>query len=236
MYIKCLTSLTFLAAVLAQPVCAQTAYPLLNRVINTPQAGPNYAFEMKYEDSDVRAHAFVNPERAKGERIDVIVPEPHDWNSDFKEMLAEFDTAPMKGFWCSDFLTLIGPDVRPVIEKKGVTVFAFTPQPRPDDDADDRKFLSHMIAHLTINQVTSQIQKFEMRNRRPFKPIFIAKIKSFHMEAICEVSPDGRPYVADLRTNLKGKIALKKIEEHEKRQVFNLAPPSRTYRAGEFRP
>mgnify|MGYP000518896110 FL=1 len=152
----------------------------------------------------------------------MIQPARANWDDDFREMLTEFDAAPYDEFWCTDFLALLGPDAKPVEQNGNAVVFAFSPQPGPDDDADDRKFLSEMIAHLTIDQSTGAVQKFEMRNRRPFKPIFIAKIKSFRMEAQCKTTPDGRAYVADLSTDLSAKIALKKVEEHEERSIFNL--------------
>ena len=181
-----------------------------------------FAFEMTYRDENVQARALVNPAQPPGQRLDVIQPARANWDDDFREMLTEFDAAPYDEFWCTDFLALLGPDAKPVEQNGNAVVFAFSPQPGPDDDADDRKFLSEMIAHLTIDQSTGAVQKFEMRNRRPFKPIFIAKIKSFRMEAQCKTTPDGRAYVADLSTDLSAKIALKKVEEHEERSIFNL--------------
>lgn len=181
-----------------------------------------YAFEMTYRDEDVQARAFVNPSRPEGQRLDVIQPARSEWDDDIRDMLTEFDAAPYDEFWCTDFLALLGSDPHPVDQDGNSIVFAFSPQPGPKDDADDRKFLAEMIAHLTIDQRTGAIQKFEMRNRRPFKPIFIAKIKSFRMEAQCQAAPDGRLYVADLSTDLTAKIALKKVKEREERSIFNL--------------
>ncbi|WP_418152507.1 hypothetical protein AB8615_00685 [Litorimonas sp. RW-G-Af-16] len=149
-------------------------------------------------------------------------PAQSDWDNDFRDRLTEFDAAPYDEFWCADFLAMVGRDAQAVAQHGTALVFAFSPQPGPNDDADDRKFLAEMIAHLTIDQSTGAIQKFEMRNRRPFKPILIAKVKSFHMEAHCQVAPNGRPYVANLSTELSAKIALKKVEDHEERRIFNL--------------
>lgn len=203
----------------------QTQHPLLGRVLQSPQHGPEYAFHMNYKDNNVSAQAFVDPSKPQGQRLNVTTPPRSEWSNDFREMLFEFDASPLDEFWCTDFLKLIGPDIRPVLETDNKVVFGFSPQPGPDDDADDRKFLSKMIAHLTIDRQHGMITKFEMRNRKPFKPIFIAKIKSFRMEAQCQASPDGRPYIAKLETSIIGKIALKKINEHETRIISNLVLP-----------
>lgn len=181
-----------------------------------------YAFEMTYRGNDFQARAFVNPALPQGSRLDVMYPTRSGWSDDFEGMLKQFDAAPYEEFWCTDFLALVGADVHSVTEVENMTVFAFTPQSGLGDDATDRKLLAEMISHLTIDRTSGAILKFEMRNRRPFKPVFIAKIKSFRIEAECQAAPDGRYYVADLRTDLSAKIALKKVEEHEQRKIFNL--------------
>lgn len=215
--------------VFAQSASQQKMHPVLElakRKARTEQTySTQYAFEMTYSDEDLEAHAFVNPTWPEGMRLDVVKPGSSDWDNDFRQMLTEIDAAPYEEFWCTDFLKLVGTDVKLVVEDSNTVTFAFTPQPGPDDDADDRKFLAEMIAHLTIGLSDGAIKKFEMRNRRPFRPIFIAKIKSFRMEAKCEMAPDGRFYVADLSTDLSAKIALKKTEEHERRSIFNLTRP-----------
>jgi len=233
------TQTTLMSALLlfsAPAVIAQTsttssfgqpqAHPVMQlaqqKAISEQPLSSRYAFEMTYRDEDVEARAFVNPARPLGQRLSVVHPAQSDWNDEFRDMLTEFDAAPYDEFWCTDFLALLGSDTHPVAQSGNSITFAFSPQPGPDDDKEDRKFLAEMIAHLTIDQKTGAVQKFEMRNRRPFKPIFIAKIKSFRMEALCQSAPDGRSYVANLSTSLSAKIALKKVEEHEERSIFNL--------------
>ena len=211
---------------LAQSVIQQYTHPAMVRAQQKAFVEhaylTDYAFEIRYQDEEISAHAYVNPMRPKGKRIDVFQPARSEWNDDFRNKLSDFDTNPYEEFWCADFLALVGPDIHPVAQDGNSVIFAFSPQANPNDGADDRKFLSGMIAHLTINQTTGAIEKFEMRNRRPFKPIFIAKIKSFRMEAHCQPAPDGRDYVSSITTDLSAKIALKKVVEHEERQVFNL--------------
>lgn len=213
----------------AQSTAPNPLHPALERADRKARIEKMYptqfAFEMTYRDNDVHAHAFFDPGKDSGARLDVLRPTPSEWSNDFKEMLREFDANPYEEFWCTDFLELVGPDVHPVMQDGNHITFAFTPHPGPDDDSDDRKFLSEMIAHLTVDQTSGAIQKFEMRNRRPFKPMFIAKIKSFQMQAQCKIAPDGRYYVSDLTTDLSAKIALKKVEEHEQRRIYNLTSP-----------
>lgn len=221
-FLKIILALT---AVSAPCLAAPAQHTALDKAFQSSQVGPQYAFHMTYKDNEVDVEAYVNPSRKIGERVDVIRPTRDNWNDNFKSMVKAFDAKPLDEFWCADFLTLVGTDAHPVLEVGNATVFAFTPQAAPHDDASDHMFLSEMIAHLTIDRETGFIQKFEMRNRKPFKPMFIAKIKSFRMEALCQASPDGRPYIAQLTTDLSGKIALKKIEEHEYRVISNLSFP-----------
>ncbi|WP_371395883.1 hypothetical protein [Fretibacter rubidus] len=219
-------ALLTLQSALAQPSGQHPILDLAHQKARIEQSyTARYSFEMTYQDNDFQAQAHVNPTRPQGSRLEVMHPAKSEWSNDFKDMLRQLDDDPYEEFWCTDFLALVGPDAHPVMQDGNAVIFAFTPQAGPDDDADDRKFLAEMIAHITIDNTTGAIHKFEMRNRRPFKPIFIAKIKSFQMQVQCQAAPDGRFYVADLRTNLSAKIALKKVEEHEQRTIFNLTLP-----------
>lgn len=197
---------------------------LLEQVIQQPTHGPIYAFDIDYRDNDIQASAAVDPTRPLGQRLSVYSPHPSKWNSELREAIDTVDQNPLEDFWCSDFLNRVGRDVRAVQETDQHVVFAFSPQPGPDDDAEDRRFLAEMIAHLTIDKRTGRIQTFQVRNRRPFKPMMIAKVESYTLDAHCQVSPDGRPYVANLETHLIGKVALRRVHETEVRHISNLRP------------
>ncbi len=225
MKIEITTLAVYIFLFLAQPFNAFAQHPALDKARETSQSGPVYNFEMTYKDEDIDTHVRVSPTAPIGQRVEVLRPVWSEWSKEFKSTVAEFDADPLDEFWCSDFLTIVGPDASPVREVGTSTLFAFSPQPRPEDDKDDRKFLKEMVAFITVDRETGFVQNFEMRNRKPFKPFFAAKIQSFRMKVNCEASPDGRTYIARMNTDISGRIAFKKFEEQEHRTLFNVSSP-----------
>lgn len=216
------TILVYVLLYLSQPIPAHAQHSLLDKAKDARQSGPVYAFDMAYSDNKINAVARVNPSKPIGERVEVLNLEADDLDKDIRAMISAFDAAPLDEFWCADFLSLVGADAQVLSETNNATVLAFSPEPGPDDDADDRKFLAAMTAQITIDPRTAFVSAFEMRNRKPFKPAFIAKIKSFEMNVTRAPSPDGRTYLADYQVDVSGSVALRRFKEFERRVISNL--------------
>lgn len=208
-----------------QPAFAQLS--LLDRAQQLDTNDAPVLFDLRWSTDDIEAIASVDPTQPIGKRVIVWSPPASTWGKDIKSAVENLEAAPMEEFWCSDFLALVGPDAKLVSETDNEAVYAFSPQPTPEDDKIDRRFLSEMLAQLTIDKRSAQIQKFEMHNRRAFRPVFIAKVESFLLEAKCQPGPDGRHYIAHFETNLVAKIALKKVRERERREISGLRSPVR---------
>lgn len=204
---------------------AVAQHSLLERAIARGQSNTIYKFTVKWRTENMQASFSVNPSEPEGRRVTLHSPPSSDRSSDVTKEMREFESAPMEEFWCSDFLSLVGPDVELISENDRDEVLAFTPRPSPDDDQGDRRFLSQMTARLTLEKATANVRGFEMWNRRTFKPVLIAKVTTFRLSARCAQSPDKRAFVAELESKIEGSIAFKRFKEHELRYITNLELP-----------
>ena len=196
--------------------------PLLQKARELPQEISVYSFDVAFTDNDIQMRGFVDPSRGEGKRVTVYEPATAGWNNKLRETIEAFDSNPLEDFWCRDFLRYVSGDAREVRETDRDVVIAFSPQPSGAVDAEKRRFFAQMIAQLTIDKGNGQVRLFELQNRKPFKPIMIAKIESYQLTARCEASPDGRTFAATIETSLIGKVALRKIHESEVRTISNL--------------
>lgn len=198
--------------------------PILIEAFALPVTGPLYNAEIHYKTNEFESEMLVSPNKAKGNRVKVLTPQNRDvWPQELIEEVTTLNDDPENELWCGNVRKLIGDDIHRYSVDPEEVVFQFSPKPGPTDDADDKKFLSHMTAFLTVNRKDSQIIKFSIMSKKPFKPVFIVKISEFSMQVNCSISRDGRPYASTLETKISGRIALVKFADYELKEVKSLS-------------
>ena len=192
-----LMALTSLFAIGTSAFAQSTTTPLI-RALDAQQSGPSYSYTVLYEAEDIDAVAHVHPTNNIGERVIVSRPGREQWSKDFKSQIAELEAEPEGILWCSSFATNIPRhDAQLVSETELTVTYQFEPVPDPGE-ADDAKLMKHLVGEVIIDKMRPAILHFKMHAPKSFKPMFLAKIKVFEMNASCERSPDGRTYLSEL--------------------------------------
>lgn len=104
--------------------------------------------------------------------------------------------------WCDGLTENIKSGVTIISDTEEATVFGFQPTD-PEADSNERKVLEKSKARLTIDKASGEIRKIEYNLEKPFKPVIVAKVHEFSVDAECKPTPLGRPYIASTKVHLK---------------------------------
>lgn len=215
-------TLISLATVMALPASAN---PLLDLMRSHSGDGPRYAYEMTYSDGEVTATGKVDPSAAPGKRIEVYTPAPEDWPEGFAEGLKEMDAETDGDIWCADFAEIIPANASLTHENETDAVFSFTPLPEAGADNTEKKMMKKIRGEVTLDKADGAIIGFSMTLPKPYKPMMVAKINDFDMQANCTRAPDGRTYIETFSIAISGSAMMQSFEEFESRQITALLNP-----------
>ena len=214
---RCL--LAFLPALLVSPAFAGSP---LEAALSTAADGPLYAYDVEYKIGDYVATARVDPSQPEGQRVNVLSPPESKWDDELRQAVAEMEADSDGDIWCDDVAENVPLDAQFVSETATTATYTFTPI--PDTDApEDVKFFKHLQGEITIDTINPGIIELKMWAPKPFRPVMIAKIKSFNLLVSCAPTPDGRRYVERIETHVTGSAALQKFQEHEIVAISNLS-------------
>jgi len=181
--------------------------------------GPDYPYQLYFEDSEMSVHANVDPFAPAGERVTIVSPISGEKPDDFDAGVAELDANPTEDFWCSGLADMVPTDARLVADTADTMEFSFVPLADPDDE-DDAALMEHLTGQVTIDKRLSAIRSFRLTAPKPFKPTMVAKIKSFELTADCEATPDGRTYAALFKVSVVASAFFKTFEDTESRRII----------------
>lgn len=209
-----------LAALL--PLSAHAGTPLED-ALAAPADGPLYMFDVVVQNSDTEAMIRVDPSRPEGERLNVISPPQKDWTDDFRKLVKQMDADTDGDIWCQHFGENIPADAALVAESPTTATYTFKPQKgaKPDDLDDIYKYLTGKVVVAKDNPA---ILSVEMVSEKPFRPLPIAKIKSFKLNFDCARAPDGRTHISRVDVAINGSAMMKEFSEAEHQTISNLKP------------
>lgn len=187
-----------------------------------PSQKSHYKYEMALSKDEAHANLIVDSSLQNGTKVILKNGKNEHIDVQIEEQMLNLENEPLNELWCSDFLNYVGDDVKQIATSDDQHTYSFTPKPLDTDDDEDKEFLSNMLGQITIDAISGDLLHFQMTNKAPFRPVFFAKIKHFHLSATCKSFDDKFAYVARFTTNIEGKIAFKRFEENEERIVTNL--------------
>ena len=217
-----LTAAVLAAMSLSLPVSAD---PLLELMRTHTKDGPVYAYEMSYEEGDLVAAGKVDPSQPEGQRISIYTPAQDDWPEDFAKGLAEMEAETDGDIWCSDFAETVPADATITNETATSATYAFTPLPEADADNTEKKLMKKIDAEITLDKTDGAVLGVKMRLPKPYKPVFVAKIEVFDMQASCARAPDGRTYLQDFAMAVSGSAMMQSFDERVTRKITALLDP-----------
>lgn len=189
----------------------------LQAALNAATSGPTYSYTLDYRSDEFRGKARVHPSRAKGKRVVMIVPSLSKLDADQLKGVKEVDQDASKAFWCHSFAKRIPARTAKLVNQTGATAtYTFKPV-HEADDADDAKMMKHLVGTVTVSKSRPAILSFALDAPKSFKPVFVARIKSFALRAGCSRSPDGRTYVSRFDLNVSGSAMMRSFEERQSR-------------------
>ncbi len=187
--------------------------------------GPLYAYEMIYDDGEVRAEGTVDVSQPEGQRIIVTSPAEDQWPEGFAEGLADMDAEADGDIWCADFEENVPGDVTLLEENETTATYGFTPNPDADADNAERKMFRNLKGTITVAKDQPAVLGFHLWAEKSFKPMIIARINVFDMAISCERAPDGRTYAQAFNINVEGSAMGQAFSERESRMITRLLRP-----------
>lgn len=183
--------------------------------------GPLYMFDVIIQNSDTDAMLRVDPSRPEGERLTVISPPEKDWTDDFRKLVDKMDADTDGDIWCQGFGENIPADAALVAETPTTATYTFRPQKgaKPDDLDDVYKYLTGKVI---VAKDDPAILSVEMVSERPFRPLPVAKIRTFKLNFDCSRAPDGRTHIARINVDINGSAMMKDFSESERQTITNL--------------
>ncbi len=217
-------ALCILIPVILSPAPAMSApwTDELRAALNTNAEGPIYAYEMTYDDGDVRASGIVDVSQPAGQRIKIISPAISEWPEGFAKELAELDATAKGDIWCNSVGENIPDDVTLLNEDEMTTTYGFKPLPDADADSTERKVFRHLSGTVTIARDNPAVLGFRLWADKSFKPMVLARINSFDMSMSCKRAPDGRTYVEKFNIAIAGKAMGRAFSQTEERVISKL--------------
>lgn len=199
------------------PAAADT---LLEQARSVSREGPEYLFDMIFDDGKERFTFRIDQTRPEGERVVGVTPEPASLAAETAKRLASLKEEAKGDIWCSDFADSIPQSARRVSETAGTATYSFTPL--PGDDKEMRDIVKYLTGKVTIDKANANILSYELTAPRSFKPMVAAKVDQFDMKVACKAGPDGRSHVHTFVFDLAGSAMMQRFSQTDKRQVANL--------------
>lgn len=211
-----------LALLALLPLSALAGTPLED-ALAAKADGPLYMFDVVVQNSDTEAMIRVDPSKPEGERLNVITPPEKDWTDDFRKLVKKMDADTDGDIWCNSFRENIPADAALVAESPTTATYTFKPQKgaKPDDLDDIYKYLTGKVV---VAKDKPAILSIEMVADKPFRPLPVAKIKSFKLNFDCARAPDGRTHIARVDVAINGSAMMKEFSEAEHQTISNLKP------------
>ena len=214
--------LTFaLALLVAAPAGAEESLSPLDLARQASAEGPLYAYDMTLETSELTASGKIDPAQPEGSRVTIYSPAKEDWPEDFEDGLKEIDAEADGDIWCSKMAKGVSDTAELLSDDGAIARYAFKPKP---EDKEAEKFTKHLSATIDIDVNDGAVLGFSMFSKKAFKPNFMVKVKSFHMETTCARAPDGRTYAAEVVTEVSASAAMQTIEERSVQKITALYP------------
>lgn len=195
----------------------------IKAALDATTRGPAYSYTLDYRSDDFRGKARIYPSRAKGKRVVMITPPFSSLDSEQRAGVKEVDQDASKAFWCHSFAKRIPAGTARLISQNATTAtYTFKPLPEAGD-ADDAKIMKHLVGTVMVSKRNPAILSFALDAPKPFKPVFVARIKTFALRAKCSRTPDGRTYVSRFDLNVSGSAMMRPFEERQSRNHTQLA-------------
>lgn len=125
--------------------------------------------------------------------------------------------------WCDGRYRGIKSGVKLVSETDTDAVFSY--QPTDPEDKEARLVMENSTARVTVDKESRQIRKAVITLDKPVKPAPVAKVVSFRMEADCEASSIGRPYLKRMSTSMELSVMFQKQLDQNIQLIDNLTFP-----------
>lgn len=186
-----------------------------------PQTDENYSFTMLARINDSSAKLTVDSSQKIGSRVKILKMLSGNLSQEITELKDELEQRPLEEIWCSDFLALIGDDIKVESRQGSSVIYSFSPIPTEDSDEDDKEFLSHMQAKIKIDGNSGAIMSVELKNTDSFRPILFAKITTFNMLVTCQRFQQ-RDRVKKVTTKVEGSLGFKDFNETESTEILSI--------------
>lgn len=177
-------------------------------------------FEMDFKNIELEGRMRIDTSKEIGDRLELLSPNETSLSNDAQKKLEQLKKDTEGDIWCNDFAEDVPADATVLRETAESVTYGF--QPAPSDDDDMAKVAEYLTGEITVRKEDPVVLGFSLRAPEPFKPVAVAKIKTFSMAVSCVPAPNGETHIQEMNFNINGSAMMRAFEEKEHRFVHNV--------------
>jgi len=216
-----LSALFAAPSAIAQGAAAPTA--LSQAIAATTAARVAYRFDVELTSSRANWRARFDPNGDP--RVRLISPARADLTGGQRRAFDNYAQDLEGVSWCAnDYMGRVA-DVRQIGETESTATYAFQPTPESIRNPDTRRFARHMRGEMTITKANADIIRIRIYAPQGFDPAPLIRLNSMQIVMRCAPAPNGRNYVAESVTEMRGSAFGQDFDERTVQRASNLSAP-----------
>ena len=203
---------------------ANAPSPLAAAVAATRAAKADYAFDRTIDSSKQNWRAHFDPQVA-APKLRLVSPTRESLDGGQRRA---FDgiAQHMEGVsWCASENIGRSRNVRLVRDEGATAVYAFQPVRDPHRGGASAQFVDRMRGEFTFVKADNDIGAIRMFITEPFSPIPLSRLDAVDIAITCTAAPNGRRYVSETVSNLRGSALGQNFNERSVQRTLNLRAP-----------
>ena len=201
---------------------------LSQAVAATKSAKADYAFDLEMTSAKQNWRARYQPGAAP--RLRLVAPARDQLDGDARRQFDELAQTTEGVTWCASENLASARNVRLLREDETSATYAFQPSPEmmrrgQRSRGDSTAFFNRMQGELTVTKQNPDVTHMRIFTTPAFSPILLVRLEQMSFRMRCALAPNGRRYVAETMTDVRGSAFGRSINDHAVQRASNLSTP-----------
>lgn len=214
------------AAFAAPSAIAQTGgapLALTQAIAATQAARVAYAFDIDLTSSRMNWRARFEP--GANPQMRLITPSRDTLEGGARRAFDRFARDTEGVSWCANQYMGRIADVRLISEDETTATYAFQPTRESIRNEDSRRYAQHMRGEMTMTKANADITRVRIYAPGGFDPAPLVRLEQMNIVMRCAVAPNGRRYMAESVTEMRGSAFGQTFNERSVQRASNLSAP-----------
>ena len=224
--LRSLSALIAAAALTASAAAENAPVPtaLAQAVAATQAAKAPYAFDLDLASEDANWRARFNPRG--NPRLQLVEPQISALENDERRAFERISERMEGVSWCaSEEMTRVA-DVRLLREDADTATYSFQPTRESIRGEQARGFAQRLRGEFVLSKGAPDLIRLRIFTPRGFSPMPLVNVERLNIEISCAAAPNGRRYVAETVSEVRGSAFGQAFEERSVQRMHGLRPAS----------